>query len=280
MASVQIGSIHSESFSLSCFQTGQNHISVNLRSDLFNSDSSDWLCSCSSLQVPLDETRYFSEGAMHSELFNIRRLQHNAQFRPETTYLFQEPGYADVTTDIDALAGGSARSRRYTVDTVGRVRTDRFEIRQFGDFVEALIQWYQHFNMLMRTNPLVAGDFNQAWDQSAAIIAGTEQIDPATGAVIPGTGHADQTKRKFEHLRVRISASGNISFIFSSLFASNFYIECSEYAREIFGVPQFVSYNVNVSPATLRDTVHDGVVGAGGVLHHGESKAELGGGGQ
>ena len=104
MASVQIGSIHSESFSLSCFQTGQNHISVNLRSDLFNSDSSDWLCSCSSLQVPLDETRYFSEGTGHTELFNIRRLQHGVAYTPASTFLFQEPGYNTVITDIDILA--------------------------------------------------------------------------------------------------------------------------------------------------------------------------------
>ena len=64
-------------------------------------------------------------------------------FTNETTYLFQEPGYATVLSDIDIAAAGSLSSRSYTVDTVGRVRHDRFEVRQFGDFIEMLIQWYQ-----------------------------------------------------------------------------------------------------------------------------------------
>ena len=55
---------------------------------------------------------------------------------------------------------------------------------------------------------------------------------------------ADVVKRRFEHLKVRISASGNIQFIFSALFASMFYIEVSEYAQEIFGIDPIISFDL------------------------------------
>ena len=266
MATVNVGSLHSDSHTLSVFQTGQNFCDVSLRNDLLNSDSSEWLCAVESLQIPLDGTRYFDN--QKTELFNIRRLQNNQQFRDPLTHLYQENALVDAITEI--LPGDPASIRAYTVDTVGRVRTDRFEVRSIGDFVEMLIQWYQRFNQLMRTQPLVpkadgTRAFNQDWDQHLA----TREMVDALGNVITqddGTGNqvprlaADDVKRKFEHLRVRVSASGNLSFIFSSLFASLFYIECSEYAQEIFGLPAIISYDMaDPNNIVLRDIVHDGV---------------------
>ena len=264
MATVNVGSLHSDSHSLTVFESGRNFCDVALRNDLLSSDSSEWLCAVESLQVPLDGTRYFS-GGKHTELFNIRRLQHNQTYRPHYTHLYQQTA-TDTVTDI--VAGDPASIRAYTVDTVGRVRTDRFEVRSIGDFVEMLVQWYQRFNMLMRTQPIVPKTdvgggvtyaFNQNWDQRHAT---REQVD-ATGAVVTDANGnavllADDMKRKFEHLRVRISASGNISFIFSVLFASLFFIEVSEYAQEIFGLPAIISYDLTTPGAeTLRDIVHD-----------------------
>ena len=263
MATVNVGSLHSDSHSLSVFQTGQNFCDVSLRNDLLNSDSSEWLCAVESLQIPLDGTRYFD--TTKTELFNIRRLQHGKQWRDGLTHLYEE-SYTDQITDI--LGTDAESIRAYTVDTVGRVRTDRFEVRSVGDFVEMLIQWYQRFNQLMRTQPLVrkvdgTRAFNQEWDQRLA----TRVMVDALGNVVTqddGTGNqvprlqADETKRKFEHLRVRVSASGNLSFIFSTIFASLFYIECSEYAQEIFGLP--ISYDLeDPYNIVLRDIVHDGI---------------------
>ena len=267
MATVNVGSLHSDSHSLSVFQTGQNFCDVSLRNDLLNSDSSEWLCAVESLQIPLDGTRYFDN--KKTELFNIRRLQNNQQFRDQLTHLYQENALVDALTEI--LPGDPASIRAYTVDTVGRVRTDRFEVRSIGDFVEMLIQWYQRFNQLMRTQPLVPKNdgtlvFNQNWDQRYA----TRQRAGALVTVMTqddGLGNqvpillADDVKRKFEHLRVRVSASGNLSFIFSSVFASLFYIECTEYAQEIFGLPPIISYDVHTDPnkPTLRTIVHNGI---------------------
>ena len=262
MATVNVGSLHSDSHSFTVFQTGQNYVDLQLRNDLFNSDSSEWLCAVESLQVPLDSTRYFSGGA-HTALFNIRRLRHGVVYQPQTTHLFQESA-TDIVTDI--LPVDPVQLRSYTVDTVARVRTDRFECRAFGDFVEMLIQWYQRVNMLLRTTPVVpkadgTQAFNQQWDQRFAtrnrVDAGGANVLDANGAPIMV---ADDLKRKFEHLRVRISASGNISFIFSRLFASMFFIEVTEYAQEIFGLPEIVSFDLTVPGSeTLRDTVHNNV---------------------
>ena len=118
MATVNVGSLHSDSHSLSVFQTGQNFCDVSLRNDLLNSDSSEWLCAVESLQIPLDGTRYFDN--QKTELFNIRRLQNNQQFRDPLTHLYQENALVDAITEI--LPGDPASIRAYTVDTVGRVR--------------------------------------------------------------------------------------------------------------------------------------------------------------
>ena len=278
MATVNVGSLHSDSHSLSVFQTGQNFCDISLRNDLLNSDSSEWLCAVESLQIPLDGTRYFDD--RKPELFNIRRLQHGETFRPETTHLYQESA-TDAVSDLQG--GDHASNKAYTVDTVGRVRTDRFEVRSIGDFVEMLIQWYQRFNMLMRTQPIerLGGvgnhrGYNQNWDQRLATREMVDALgnvltqDDPNGNPVPRLA-ADDVKRKFEHLRVRVSASGNISFIFSKLFASTFYIECSEYAQEIFGLPEIISYDL-ADPANivLRGVVHDGVpVVEGGVTYPG-----------
>lgn len=262
MATVNVGSLHSESQSFSVFQTGQNFCDIALKNDLLNSDSSEWLCSVQTLQVPLDGTRYFS-GGDHTTLFDIRRLQDGEAFTARNTHLYQESP-TDTVTDI--VPGDPASLRAYTVDRVGRVRTNRFEVRSIGDFSEMLIQWSQRFNMLMRTQPLVTQigaiqAFNQLWDQRYATRG---RVDLAGAPVLDANGVqillADDLKRKFEHLRVRISASGNISFIFSRLFASLFYIEVSEYAQEIFGLGPIISFDLTDPGAeTIREVVHDGV---------------------
>ena len=90
---------------------------ISLKNDLFpsDSDSSEWLCAIQSLQVPLDETRYFSETT--PTLFNIRRLRHGVPWTEVNTHLMQEAAFpAHVVTD---LAGASAQERAFTEDTVG-----------------------------------------------------------------------------------------------------------------------------------------------------------------
>ena len=111
MATVNVGSLHSASHSLQVFQSGQNFCDIQLKNDLFTSDSSEWVCSVESLQVPLDGTRYFS-GPPHTELFNIRRLQHGKIFRPEMTHLFQERA-GDVDIDIVNADPASIRAYRH-----------------------------------------------------------------------------------------------------------------------------------------------------------------------
>ena len=53
MAFVNVGSLHSESKSLTVIQQGKSTVSVALRNDLLSSDSSEWLIAYESLQVPL-----------------------------------------------------------------------------------------------------------------------------------------------------------------------------------------------------------------------------------
>jgi len=265
MAFVNVGSLHSESKSLTVIQQGKSTVSVALRNDLLSSDSSEWLIACESLQVPLDGTRYFD--GVNTELFNLRRLRHNTPFTVANTYLY-DPS-ATIATDISALDDRSLRA--YTLDTLGRVRTDRFEVRNIGDFIEMLVQWYQRINVTLRGHAIVAGwdggaRFNQEWDQTEA----TKDLLDAYGDPVmeqdpnqpQGTLRirqtADEAKRRFEHFRVRVGASGNIQFIMSQLFASLFYIEVSPYAQEIFGLPEIISWYVQDAVPVRRTNTEVG----------------------
>ena len=258
MATVNVGSLHSQCKSVTIFQTGSNVCTVHLRNDLLDSDSSEWLVACESLQVPLDGTRYFD--GVNTELFNIRRLRHNIAEIPANTHLYQETATDVVTDFVVATAPNSLKA--YSVDTAGRVRKDRFQVREIGDFIEMLVQWYQRFNALMRTQEIVPDNgvdrFNQVWDQR---LARKPLLDAAGNAITDAQGNptviADDTKRKFEHMRVRVSASGNIQFICSTLWWSLFYIECSAYAQEIFALPAILSYYTQPVVPTFRKYVSD-----------------------
>ena len=245
---VNSGSPHSESFSITVFQTGKSSLDVSLRSDLFpsESDASEWLCGIESLQVPLDETRYFSEST--PTLFNIRRLRHGVAGIPARTHLMREApfGAAHTLSDLEGWGGGapppynlaqaaaSAAERSLTEDTVGTVRTNKREVRELGDFFELITDWYVRFNQMMRTTILTAAYFNQDWNQPTAT---TEQ------------------RRKYEHLKCRITPSGSISFQFSKFFLSMFYVEVSDYAQHVFGLPAILS--INLVTGLKRETVVD-----------------------
>ena len=109
---VNSGSVHSESFSLSVYQNAQNYIDITLRNDLLPTQSDQWVCGVSSLQVPLDDTRYLDES--FPTLFNLRRLRHNVLFTPANTHFYQEPQLfpAHVVTDI--VGGDPVNIRTYT----------------------------------------------------------------------------------------------------------------------------------------------------------------------
>ena len=236
MAQINVGSLHSESFSVSVYQTGKNNVDIDLRNNLFTSDSSEWLCAVESLQIPLDETTYFDESPENRMLFNIHRLQDGRDWDRTHSYLYPEASQGHTyPTDMT----GSAVV--FTEDTVGTVRTNRSEIREWGDFQEMLTNWSIRFNHLMETTALTeTGGFNFDWDQTVAVSA---DVTPA--------------KKTFEHLRVRISPSGNFSFVMSKLFLSMFYITVHPYAQHIFGLPNIISYDLTQAVPTPRILIVD-----------------------
>ena len=97
MAIVDVGKTHSESISVSVFQSGTNRCDVNLKNALFGDtvQSDQYTCAVQSLQVPLDGTTYLSDQPENALLCSLRRRQDGAPYDPYNTHLLSDnPGGA------------------------------------------------------------------------------------------------------------------------------------------------------------------------------------------
>ena len=223
MAIVDVGKTHSESISVSVFQTGTNRCDVILKNALFGDiiQSDEYVVGVESLQCPMGGTTYLSSEPHNALLVSIRRRRDGEPFDVPHTHL-----YPDTIADQGVFGpDADAEERSYTV-SLGAIRSDRFIIREFGDFMELLNQWSINFSQTLRSQAFrqVTG-FNQDWDNN--------QID--------GENLSDDDK-KIDHLMCRVTPSGSVSISASNLFWSNFFLEFSGYAQEILGFPQYVTF--------------------------------------
>lgn len=238
MATVDAGRVASETFSLTIYQTGKGKIDTSLRSDLFPGTQSDkWVCGVSSLQVPLDGTRFLDE--RHPNLLMLRRRTPGPP--PFATYTHLYPEFNAHTQILIPAFGGQYVA--WTEDTVGTLRHNRFPVREIGDLLEAINAWTIRINQLMNQIGLTQGIFTQDWDA-----AGTQ----LGGGVTP-------EKKDFRHLYCRITPSGTFQLLGSALFWSTFFIEASLYAVEVLGLPQYFGVYINAASqiGTLNSSLEE-----------------------
>ena len=222
MAVVDVGKSHSESISVSIFQSGTNRCDVQLKNALFgDTEQSDaFVVGVASCQVPLDGSTFLSDTVENATLMSVRRRRNAVAFTANLTHLFPVLD-SDHASDLEDF-GPPANVRAYTT-SIGDVRSDRVQIREFGDLIELLNQWCIQFSQTLRTQNLDTTWFNQDWNVAAAALS-------------------DDDKRA-THLHARITPSGVLSIAATRLFWNNFFLEFSEYGQEIFGFPQYITFS-------------------------------------
>jgi hypothetical protein len=244
MAQVNVGSINSETFSLSVFHSGSSKVNVMLTNDLLPSDSQEWLVGVHSLTAPLDSTRYLDE--QHGELFMLCKIKQGLAFTEDNYLLLEQtvPGYPGVVSNFGPQAQIDATMATWKQDDIGRLRHDRVPCLEFGDLLEIVNSWVSKINAQIRRrglNKAPAGAsqndfFQQAWETN-----------------VLGNTALDDQKKRFRHIMVRVSPSGMLSVIGSKLFWKCFFIRVSPYMQTLTGFPEFLHVNLdNVNAPTIQ----------------------------
>ena len=238
MAVVDVGKAHSESISVSIFQSGSNRCDVMLKNALFGDtvQSDEYVVGVQSCQVPLDGSTFLSDTRENALLISIKRRRHAINFEENRTVLM--PIIAD-DPDSDLADFGSGPNIRAYTTTIGDVRSDRVAIREFGDLIELLNQWVINFSATLRSQSLDATWFNQTWDAAS--------------------GDLTDDDKRTTHLHVRITPSGVLAIEATRLFWNNFFLEFGAYAQEVFGFPQYLTFSdtgtILTGPGTINSFV-------------------------
>ena len=246
MTQVNVGSINSETFSLSVFHSGSSKVNVMLTNDLLPSDSQEWLVGVHSLTAPLDSTRYLDE--QHGELFMLCRIKQGLPFTANNYLLAEQTvgSYAGVASTFGPVGVINADMATWKQDDIGRLRHDRVPCLEFGDLLEIVNSWVSKINAQIRRrglNKAPAGGsqndfFQQEWE---------------TGVL--GNTALDDQKKRFRHIMVRVSPSGMLSVIGSKLFWKCFFIRVSPYMQTLTGFPEFLHINLDTLDApTIQAT--------------------------
>ena len=253
MAVVDVGKTHSESLSVSVFQTGSSRLESNLNYSLFgdNVQSDEYVVGVESCSVPLDATTYLSDQPENALLVSLKRRRNGVAWSEERTALH---GWTDGALASDmAIVNAPVAVRAYNT-TVGDLRSDVYTVRDFGDLVVVLNNWAIGIDQTIRQYGLpnvntVAGDlmFSQTWDWNEQ----HQQQDVFT-----------EEEKKSTHFEVRITPSGSIVFTGSTLFWRAFFLEFSPYAREVFGFQKYVGFDDTGALRTdfSGDLVHSGIL--------------------
>ena len=207
MATVDVGKTHSESISVSVFQTGSSRLETNLNFSLFgdNIQSDEYVVGVESCSVPLDATTYLSDQPENALLVSLKRRRNGVAWSEERTALH---GWTEglLVSDM-AIVNAPVGVQAYST-TVGDLRSDVYTIRDFGDLVVVLNNWAIGIDQTIRQYGLpnvntVAGDlmFSQAWNWGEQHLVGGVQEDVFT-----------EEEKKSTHFEVRITPSGSIVF--------------------------------------------------------------------
>ena len=232
MSVVNANSTQSDQLLVSITQTGTNSCDIVLKNDLFAEQSDAWLCGIASLQVPLDSTTYLDDLA-DPVLFRLKRKIHGANpvTNPDTVNLYTGDATSDIPTAVQGNTADDQMARLWTY-TLFAMRKDQQIIREWGDFSEVLNSFGIRVRNAMNFNGLNVTHFTN----TLPVVAANAAVD---------------------HFGIRITPSGMLSIVASSIFWNNFYIEASEYAQEIFGVGEVIALSKNVvtTVVTLQSSI-------------------------